>query len=368
VIIIAELAHALAAHPDLVGVGKFVFLFIIVWWAWLNGSLYHDLHGNNDVRTRVFTFLQMFAVAGMATFAHNAMGEGAVGFALSYGFFQLILSYLWWRTGVHDPEHRPRSTPYVRVYLISTALFLISASIPAPWQFVLWGIAVPLTLFLPMKNMKKASKDPNIDDQQVGFITPSGVERFGLFSIIVLGEVIVGVVSGLTESAHLTWDIGLIAALGMAIGFAMWWIYFDFVSNRLPIKKPLPVTTWLYLHLPKTMCIAAAGAAILNVVEHGGEHLPVEVRWLLVGTIAIALISISILMRTIQVPDEQLKLFQTGSKVTFASGILIALVGLAPIETIPLLIIVLALMMAPISYGFRVWVHYLIEQNSEKAG
>ena len=63
VVLIAQIAHALAAHVDLAGFGQFVFLFIIVWWAWLNGTLYHDLHGNNDIRTRVFTFLQMFGVA-----------------------------------------------------------------------------------------------------------------------------------------------------------------------------------------------------------------------------------------------------------------------------------------------------------------
>ena len=51
VVIIAELAHALSQNTDLAGIGNFIFLFVIVWWAWLNGILYHDLHGQNDVRT-----------------------------------------------------------------------------------------------------------------------------------------------------------------------------------------------------------------------------------------------------------------------------------------------------------------------------
>jgi low temperature requirement protein LtrA len=57
VVLIAELAHALSGHVDLVGLVGYAFLFVVVWWAWLNGTLYHDLHGNNDIRTRVFTFL-----------------------------------------------------------------------------------------------------------------------------------------------------------------------------------------------------------------------------------------------------------------------------------------------------------------------
>jgi len=56
---------------------------------------YHELHGNNDIRTRFFTFLQMFIVVAMIVFAHNALEEGSVGFALSYAAFQLVLTYLW---------------------------------------------------------------------------------------------------------------------------------------------------------------------------------------------------------------------------------------------------------------------------------
>jgi low temperature requirement protein LtrA len=74
VVIIAELSHVLAEDISLIGIGTFVFLFIIVWWAWFNGAMYHDLHGNNDIRTRVFTFVQMFTVAAMAVFVHNATG------------------------------------------------------------------------------------------------------------------------------------------------------------------------------------------------------------------------------------------------------------------------------------------------------
>jgi low temperature requirement protein LtrA len=112
VVLVSELAHALADHVDASGLAGYAFLFVIAWWAWLNGSMYHDLHGSNDIRTRVFAFLQMFTVVLMALFVHNALGEGSVGFALSYGAYQLILTVLWWRTGVHDPDHRLLSRPY----------------------------------------------------------------------------------------------------------------------------------------------------------------------------------------------------------------------------------------------------------------
>ena len=126
VVIIAELSHTLAGNMSLAGIGTFVFLFIIVWWAWFNGAMYHDLHGNNDIRTRVFTFLQMLTVAAMAVFAHNAIGEGSTGFALAYAAFHLILTWLWWRTGVYDLNHRPLSQPYSSTFLITSILFIVA--------------------------------------------------------------------------------------------------------------------------------------------------------------------------------------------------------------------------------------------------
>jgi low temperature requirement protein LtrA len=92
VVLIAEVAHGLAGHVDAAGLGRFVFLFLIVWWAWLNGTIYHDLHGNDDLRTRVFTFQQMICVAAMAVFAHDALGATSVGFALAYAGFYLIFA------------------------------------------------------------------------------------------------------------------------------------------------------------------------------------------------------------------------------------------------------------------------------------
>ena len=62
VALIAQLAHALSTHITLDGLGEYVFLFITVWWTWFNGSVYHALHGNNDMRTRVFTFVQMLVM------------------------------------------------------------------------------------------------------------------------------------------------------------------------------------------------------------------------------------------------------------------------------------------------------------------
>jgi low temperature requirement protein LtrA len=296
------------------------------------------------------------AVAAMAVFAHHAMGDGSVGFALAYAAFHLLLTWLWWRTGVYDLNHRPLSQPYSITFLITSLLFILSISLPAPWRFMLWTLALLLDLALLILLVQSRNAAIQAQLGRLTLISSSAVERFGLFTIIVLGEVIVGVVSGVAEHPHLSWLAGGTAFLGMMIAIGLWWIYFDIVSGRPPIRRIPQTLAWIYLHLPVTMGIATAGASILNVVEHMGEPLPSEVRWLLVGAIATVLISIALIVKSLNIPENQRSLYQTGARVGFTAGILVLLVGLTPISTIPLLLTLIVLLLAPVFFGILVWI------------
>lgn len=366
VVIVAQLSHTLAGDISLTGVGTFIFLFIIVWWAWLNGALYHDLHGNNDIRTRVFTFLQMSTVGAMAVFAQNAMGDGSVGFAMAYAAFHLILTWLWWRTGVYDPDHRPLSQPFAATFLVTTLLFLISIVTPAPWRFVLWALALFTDLALVLVVMTHPDSAIQAQVSRVDLISASVVERFGLLTIIVLGEVIVGVVSGVAEHPHLSWLAGGSGFLGMLIAIGLWWVYFDFVSGYAPVPRTGMQLLWVYLHLPITMGITAVGAGILNVVEHAGEPLPKAVHWLLVGAIAVALVSIGIILKSLNLTDDLRRVYRTGAHITFIAGILVLIAGFLPIGTTALLLVLIALLLAPVLYGILVWIKVFDAEEMER--
>ena len=154
-------------------------------------------------------------------------------------------------------------------------------------------------------------------------ISPSMVERFGLLTIIVLGEVIVGVVQGVAGHHHLTWEIGLSGALGMLIAIGIWWVYFDFVSAHNPKRGLFSEVSWLYLHLPLQISIASVGAAILNVINYSGHDLPDQAKYLLIGSISISLISISLLLHTVQSSDAEIRIHRIGGRITFAAGFVI---------------------------------------------
>jgi low temperature requirement protein LtrA len=366
VVIIAELSHALSAHLSWKALGEFAFMFVVVWWAWFNGTSYTDLHGQNDIRTRSFTFLQMLSVVAMAVFAHDALGETSVGFALSYAIFQLILTYMWWRTGVYDENHRPLSRPYSFAFLITTILFVASIFISIPLRFYLWGISLFISLLLPLNTLRIGKNDPiaQAEIDIVMDITPSLVERFGLFNIIVLGEIIVGVVVGVTDNHHLTWSLAAQAIIGTLLAIILWWNYFDFVSHRIPTKGVWNVSRWFYLHLPLTMGITVVGASILNIIHHTDGHIDSKATWFLSLALAAVLLSIAGLIQVIQLPDEAHRAGKVGSRTMLISAGMIILLQWISINLLPLLLILLVLAMSPIFFGLLTWLRTIEEQAS----
>ena len=80
VAVIGQASHALAAHLDARGIVEFAVVFGMIWTAWVNGSLYIELHGRQDGRTRLFVFVQMAILTLLAVFTADAAGDagGAV--------------------------------------------------------------------------------------------------------------------------------------------------------------------------------------------------------------------------------------------------------------------------------------------------
>lgn len=152
-------------------------------------------------------------------------------------------------------------------------------------------------------------------------ISSSLIERFGLITIIVLGEVIVGVIQGVASYANMTYEIGITAALGMLIAIGLWWLYFDTVSISTPRKGYLNQTAWLYLHLPLIIGITATGAAILNIIDIADRNQQ-SARFLLIGAIVTSYISIAILQFTIEQTEYNRNIVGVARRVTLIAAIL----------------------------------------------
>jgi low temperature requirement protein LtrA len=171
--------------------------------------------------------------------------------------------------------------------------------------------------------------------------------------------VIVGVIRGLQSVPNLDWLTGATALLGMLLAVGIWWIYFDLISGNKPRPGRGSAMAWIYLHLPLNMGITAIGAAVLNVTEHAGDPLPGEVRWLLVGSVVVVLVTVALLLRTFRSEGAFQRLQQVaGVSIMMAAGVS-GVLGLLTMEAIYLLCVLVAVMLAPIGIGLWLWMKTL---------
>jgi low temperature requirement protein LtrA len=296
VVFVSQVAHALALHPDWAGVRSYVVLFTLVWYTWLNGTLYHDLHGSDDGRSRTYMFVQMLLVALMSVYAGEATVDSEAGqrFAILLAVLLVWLSYQWWVVRRQDdPRMAALSTPYFIGLAVMLVLVVVSIPVEDPsTRLVLWGIGAAGAIAVPLVGATWRH-----DGLVEGFqISESTAERFALFTIIVLGEVIVSVVDGLTQ-AHGGWTTKGVGWLCLGIAFGIWWNYFDFVGRRPPRPGLRIRGIWLVSHLPLSMSVAAVGAGMVGLIEHATDtRTPPGTSWLMGGSMALLCISLAVIV------------------------------------------------------------------------
>ena len=110
VAVIGQAAHHLAEHVTVRGLAEFAVVFALIWIAWINGSLYLELHGREDGRTRSIVFAQMGILVLLAVFTEHAADTSGRSFALVYAVFLVVQTVLWftvWRQDRRDhPEYQ----------------------------------------------------------------------------------------------------------------------------------------------------------------------------------------------------------------------------------------------------------------------
>ena len=84
VAVIGPAAHHLAEHVTVRGLAEFAVVFALIWIAWINGSLYLEVHGREDGRTRTIVFVQMGILVLLAVFTADATDASGRGFAVVY--------------------------------------------------------------------------------------------------------------------------------------------------------------------------------------------------------------------------------------------------------------------------------------------
>lgn len=213
VVLVAQAAHHPAAHLSVRTVGQFATVFSVVWIAWFNGTLLHDLHGREDVRSRNSFLAQILLLVPLGAFTPGAGDVHGRAFAITAALLFVLLGFLWWRAGQGDlPEFVPATRLYVGAMLVLAAGLMASVPLSGGDRLIVWAavallylasIAVVFTII------------PGRFDATFA-MTDALIERFGLFVIIVLGE------TDPTDARTLT--VGIVCVL-LVLAFSGPWTF-----------------------------------------------------------------------------------------------------------------------------------------------
>jgi low temperature requirement protein LtrA len=295
-IIVFQLSRDLNQDVSVYGFLSFVALFLPVVWSWIGVTFYSTRFETDDLAHRLLMLLQIAAAAFMAVSVPDGLGKNSSWFALSYAIMRTILVIEYLRTRRRVPAARQLTTRYSIGFSIAAGIWFASIFVPPPFRLIMWIIGLAADIGTPLLFARQLSVQfaPHVHHLP---------ERFGSFTIIVLGISILGVVNGIADH---NWTVSSIisAGLGLSVAFSLWWVYFDTVDGSeiraLRENKQIGIyITWLYIHFPLIIGFTAFGVSIEHVVlSNQALALPSSEKWLLCISTFLCLLTLGVIQMT----------------------------------------------------------------------
>jgi low temperature requirement protein LtrA len=271
----SELARMLAENRVGAGLLGFSLATFAVCWAWINFSWFASAYDTDDWIYRLLTMLQMVGVVIMALgfpqmYASIEQGDHVDNRVMVAGYvvMRIALVAQWLRAALQDPEHRAACLTYVTAVTVAqigwvSSIFLHTS---VPVTFVVVALLIGVETLGPVLAETRKGGTP----WHAHHIT----ERYGLLTIIALGEGVVGTVASLSAvvgAQGWSFDAAFVAVAGIGLTFGMWWTYFLFPQADL-LNAHRERSFWFgYLPIVTLGSIVATGAG-LHAAAYYIEH------------------------------------------------------------------------------------------------
>lgn len=266
-------------------VGQALLALGVIWWTWVGYAWLTSVVDPDSGLARLVVLTSMGGLLVMAICVPEAFGDRALLFAVAYGVVRAMHILLFWLTSADDPDLRRSVAELAGGTVVGVGLLVVAAFLDGPAQAGLWALALVLDMGVPFLFGSEGWR-----------IVPAHfVERHGLIVILALGESIVAL--GVGAELELTGAVIAAAVVGLALGAAMWWSYFDvgalMAEQRLTDAPPGKVQNemardgYSFLHLPIVAGIVLVAVGTHGVLVHVGDHLDAVSAFALGGGLAI---------------------------------------------------------------------------------
>jgi low temperature requirement protein LtrA len=257
-----RLHHAVAGDHVAQGLLGYGMVFFAIWWAWMNFTWFASAYDNDDVAYRLLVFVQLSGALVLAAGVSTAFDT--LDFTvptLGYVVMRVAMVTQWLRAGRGDPPRRRTARRYALGISVLQVGWVALLFVPVQWHLPGFGLLAAAELLVPVWAERAGATPWHCDHI---------VERYGLFTIIVLGESILAASVAIRTAAQGETANGALAALsagGILIVFSLWWLYF--AGPQRDLRDSLPTAfVWGYGHLPIYAAAAAVGAGIAVAVDH----------------------------------------------------------------------------------------------------
>ena len=276
-----QFAHLLAEGHFAAGLAAFGLANFAICWAWINFSWFASAYDTDDWAFRLATMVQMVGVIILSLGlpqVFRSIDEGrpvdnSVTVA-GYVVMRVAMVFLWLRAARQDPPRRRACQTYavtIGVAQIGWVLLLIVAD-STVGEFFTWGA---LLLVIEMAGPVVAERRKGGTPWHAHHIA----ERYGLLTIITLGEGVIGTVASLgavVESQGWTLDAALVAVAGTGLTFGLWWMYFTVPSAEVLHMHRERAFPWGYGHILIFGSIAATGAGLHVAAYYIGHEAHID--------------------------------------------------------------------------------------------
>ncbi|MGK5739406.1 low temperature requirement protein A [Micromonospora sp. URMC 103] len=332
VVAVFQLGGFLNEHPTVHGVLVFAGLLTTVWWLWFSFSYFADLFDDDRPPSRLVQLVAMLGVLALAASLDGGVTDDSVRFGLLYGLLLVLLAGMYGLVGWRQPATRDFCRWNAAGFLLGAAGWFASLATPAPTRYALWGLALAV-------NAAVAGPLAYARVRRLPIQQSHMPERFGLFTIVVLGEAVLAVANGIGETG---WRPPAVAVGvgGFVIACGIWWVYFTSTfdpeaGNRaVRAGRALIVRSYLYAygHLLVYGAIVASGVAVevaAREAVHGGGGVAGP---LLGGSQLVLVLGCVVVYRGFDVRvGRRVALAQAGLVL---AALLIGLVGLPPLAVV----------------------------------
>ncbi|MCP3804734.1 low temperature requirement protein A [Allokutzneria sp. A3M-2-11 16] len=266
----AGLHHAVVEHHAGQGVLGYAMVFFAIWWAWMNFTWFASAYDTDDTAYRVTTLVQIAGALVLAAGVGQALDHGDFT-VITYGYVLMRLAMVtqWLRAAKADPERRRTALRYAAGITLVQIGWLVRLALPQQWLLPAFFVLLLAEIAVPALAERGATTP-----WHPGHIA----ERYGLFTLIVLGESILAATNAVRsaiDEGHGSVSLFGVAAAGLVIVFSLWWLYFDKPAEDLLTSLNASLR-WGYGHLVIFASAGAVGAGLEVAVDlrTGADGVP----------------------------------------------------------------------------------------------